>query len=143
MKYDRKEVRRRIGRTYKPVDASPCCVYCGATGKLGEDHVPPLAVAGWVNEPRLIYPACFMCNTLASAYPVVCIERRAEYLLCRMRAEWVKVRGGKSKRATFERLRDCAQGIKRRLADGDIRKECRCRFCRHSWRADPLESVRP
>jgi hypothetical protein len=130
MKYDRQEVRRRIGRTYRPVEAAPCCVYCGATGKLGQDHVPPLSVAGWVKEERLIYPACVLCNTLASTYPVVCVERRAEFLLCRMRAEWVKVKGGKVKLWSFDQLRAGAEGIKARLASGVIRRECRCRVCR-------------
>lgn len=129
MTYDRREALRTVGGSYLPVDGLACCVYCGDTGKLGHDHVPPLFVADWVEEPRRLYPACGVCNRLLGPYPVACLRLRAEYLLCRLRVEWIKLRGGRKVRWPVERIRACAEGVKHRLARGSTGEACRCQHC--------------
>lgn len=139
----RKAREARLHGTYKAVEhVLEECVYCGRGGRIGDDHVPPLVAADWVKAERLLYPCCPICNCMISGYPLVCLERRAEYLLCRLRAEWARTKAGLAKRWTLDDLEQVAEGVKGRLHNGRQRDDCRCQWCSLSWRADP-ESKTP
>jgi 5-methylcytosine-specific restriction endonuclease McrA len=46
-----------------------CCAYCGTVGKMTVDHVLPL-VAGGLDEPANVIPACSLCNCSKRDKPV-------------------------------------------------------------------------
>lgn len=51
------------------------CVYCGATERLTQDHVVPLA-AGGTHSPDNVVPACLSCNCSKGARPVEAFRQR-------------------------------------------------------------------
>lgn len=52
------------------------CTYCGATGRLGPDHIVPV-VRGGTSDIENIVPACRRCNTSKGARPLIVFLARA------------------------------------------------------------------
>lgn len=118
------------GASYVVAASDPgFCWYCGQAGKIGLDHVPPLAAASWSGPDRWLYPACKVCNIVLTAYPVGCLGLRAEYLLCRLRAVYLMTKAGRRRQFSLRQLVASADGVKAGLASGAIRARCRCGNC--------------
>lgn len=110
------------------------CVYCGAaTG--GKDHVPPLQLVdqlGGQAGELLLYGCCSICNGKLSAYPANCVQLRAEYLVCNLRAEWLRVRAGIQRKWQLAQIEAAGRGVSARLKAGNHRQVCRCPRCAES-----------
>lgn len=125
------------GAAYRVAPVPPrVCVYCGGDAKAGRDHVPPLAAASWFSPSALrwLYPACTICNGTLSVYPAACLVERAEFLVCILRRDWLRIKAGQSKRWPLDAVATKGRACKERLSAGDTAKACHCRSCAESKR---------
>lgn len=100
------------------------CVYCGQWSAKDFETVGARR-----------YRVCFTCRYCLHGCRAECLPDRADYLLARLRAEWVKVKSGKAAKFSAELLRHKGEAVKRQRFLGLSAARCRCSKCQPEFPA--------